>query len=49
MLSHGKNIMWVSKYLGHVEVEMVMKTYGRWYPIIQSNQAIARLITGALI
>jgi len=24
--------MWVSKQLGHVGVEMVMKTYGRWIP-----------------
>lgn len=32
MLSQGENIMWVSKQLGHVDVEMVMKTYGRWIP-----------------
>ena len=28
MLSQGENIMWVSKQLGHVDVE----TYGRWMP-----------------
>ncbi len=32
MLSQGENIMWMSKQLGHVDVEMVMKTYGRWIP-----------------
>ncbi len=30
MLSQGENIMWVSKQLGHVDVEMVIKTYGHW-------------------
>ncbi|CZK01570.1 site-specific tyrosine recombinase XerC [Legionella pneumophila] len=32
MLSQGENIMWVSKQLGHVDVEMVIKMYGRWIP-----------------
>lgn len=32
MLSQGENIMWVSKQMGHVDIEMVMKTYGRWIP-----------------
>jgi integrase len=32
MLSQSENIMWVSKQLGHVDVEMVIKTYGRWIP-----------------
>ncbi|WP_454781678.1 site-specific integrase [Legionella sp. WA2022007384] len=32
MLSKGENIMWVSKQLGHVDIEMVIKTYGRWIP-----------------
>ncbi|HAT1993768.1 site-specific integrase [Fluoribacter dumoffii] len=32
MLSQGENIMWVSRQLGHVDVEMVIKTYGRWIP-----------------
>ena len=32
MLSKGENIMWVSKQLGHVDVEMVMRSYGRWIP-----------------
>ena len=29
MLSQGKNIMWVSRQLGRVGIEIVMKTYGR--------------------
>ena len=32
MLSQGENIMWVCKQLGHVDVEMVIRTYGRWIP-----------------
>ena len=32
MLSNGENIMWVAKQLGHVNVEMVIKTYGKWIP-----------------
>lgn len=38
MLSQGENIMWVSKQMGHVDVEMVIKTYGRWIPD-QSTQS----------
>ena len=32
MLSNGENIMWVAKQLGHVTVEMVIRTYGKWIP-----------------
>ena len=32
MLSNGENIMWAAKQLGHVNVEMVIKTYGKWIP-----------------
>lgn len=32
MLSNGENLMWVARQLGHVNTEMVMKTYGRWIP-----------------
>lgn len=32
MLSNGENIMWVAKQMGHANIEMVMKTYGRWIP-----------------
>ncbi|MCW8470614.1 site-specific integrase [Fluoribacter gormanii] len=32
MLSGGENIMWVASQMGHVDTEMVMKTYGKWIP-----------------
>jgi len=32
MLSNGENIMWVAKQMGHTNVEMVIKTYGKWIP-----------------
>ncbi|MGR2680075.1 Arm DNA-binding domain-containing protein [Chromobacterium haemolyticum] len=32
LLSAGENIMWVSNQLGHVDTEMVIRTYGRWIP-----------------
>lgn len=32
MLSGGENIMWVATQMGHVDTEMVMKTYGKWIP-----------------
>ncbi len=43
MLSQGENIMWVSKQLGHVDIEMVIKTYGRWIPD-SSSQSGYRLV-----
>ena len=36
LLSNGENMMWVSKQLGHVNTEMVMRTYGRWIPEVTS-------------
>ncbi|ARG98628.1 site-specific integrase [Legionella micdadei] len=32
MLSGGENIMWVASQMGHVDTEMVLKTYGKWIP-----------------
>lgn len=32
MLSAGENILWVANQMGHVDTEMVTKTYGRWIP-----------------
>src|SRR5262249_53214515 len=32
MLSNGENIMWVAKQMGHANIEMVIKTYGKWIP-----------------
>lgn len=32
MLSNGENIMWLSKQMGHADIEMVMRTYGKWIP-----------------
>ncbi|HAT9646103.1 TPA: tyrosine-type recombinase/integrase, partial [Legionella pneumophila subsp. pneumophila] len=32
MLSGGENIMWIASQMGHVDTEMVMKTYGKWIP-----------------
>ncbi len=32
MLSNGENLMWVARQMGHVNIEMVMKTYGKWLP-----------------
>ncbi len=32
LLSAGENIMWVSNQMGHVDTEMVMRTYGKWIP-----------------
>ena len=32
MLSKGENIMWLVTQMGHVDVEMVSKTYGKWMP-----------------
>lgn len=32
MLSGGENIMWLAEQMGHVDTEMVIKTYGKWIP-----------------
>lgn len=38
MLSGGENIMWVASQMGHVDTEMVMKTYGKWIPNDESKK-----------
>ncbi|HAU1146916.1 TPA: DUF3596 domain-containing protein [Legionella pneumophila] len=38
MLSGGENIMWVANQMGHVDTEMVMKTYGKWIPSDDSKK-----------
>ncbi|KTD72566.1 tyrosine-type recombinase/integrase [Legionella tucsonensis] len=38
MLSCGENIMWVASQMGHVDTEMVMKTYGKWIPNDESKK-----------
>ena len=32
LLSHGENIMWVASQMGHIDIEMVIKCYGKWLP-----------------
>ncbi len=32
MLSGGENMMWVATQMGHTDIQMVMKTYGKWIP-----------------
>lgn len=32
MLTGGENVMWVANQMGHVDTEMVMRTYGKWIP-----------------
>ncbi len=32
LLSAGENPMWVATQMGHVDMEMVMRTYGKWIP-----------------
>lgn len=32
LLSAGENPLWVSKQMGHVNTEMIIKHYGRWIP-----------------
>lgn len=32
MLSAGENMLWVAKQMGHVDTEMIIKTYGKWIP-----------------
>lgn len=38
MLSGGENIMWVASQMGHVDTEMVMRTYGKWIPNEESKK-----------
>ncbi len=32
LLSNGENAWWVATQMGHVDVEMIFKKYGRWIP-----------------
>ncbi|QTO19914.1 site-specific integrase [Burkholderia seminalis] len=32
LLSRGENPMWVAQQMGHVDTEMVTRTYGKWIP-----------------
>ena len=32
LLSGGENIMWVATQMGHTDIQMIMKTYGKWIP-----------------
>lgn len=32
LLSKGENPLWVSTQMGHVDIEMISKKYGRWIP-----------------
>ncbi len=32
MLSNGEDIMWVVAQMGHVDMQMVMRTYAKWIP-----------------
>jgi integrase len=31
-LSSGENVLWVAKYMGHTDVGMVQRHYGKWIP-----------------
>ena len=37
LLSNGKNAWWVATQMGHVDVEMIFKKYGRWIPKAENN------------
>lgn len=45
MLSGGENIMWLPSQMGHVDTEMVMRTYGKWI----SNEASKKDIDLSMI
>ncbi len=32
LLSNGENLWWLATQMGHVDVEMIFKRYGRWIP-----------------
>lgn len=32
LLSRGENPLWVAQQMGHVDTEMITKTYGKWIP-----------------
>ncbi|MCE3269027.1 MAG: hypothetical protein K0R49_1279 [Burkholderiales bacterium] len=37
LLSNGENPLWVATQMGHVDVEMIFKRYGRWIPKAENN------------
>lgn len=37
LLSNGENPWWVATQMGHVDVEMIFKHYGRWLPKSENN------------
>lgn len=37
LLSNGENAFWVATQMGHVDVEMIFKRYGRWIPKTENN------------
>ena len=37
LLSNGENAWWVATQMGHVDVEMIFKKYGRWIPKAENN------------
>jgi integrase len=37
LLSNGENAWWVATQMGHVDVEMIFKRYGRWIPKAENN------------
>ena len=37
LLSNGENAWWVATQMGHVDVEMIFKRYGRWLPKNEEN------------
>ncbi|HEX7647118.1 MAG TPA: tyrosine-type recombinase/integrase, partial [Noviherbaspirillum sp.] len=38
LLSANENPWWVAKQMGHVDVEMVFRHYGRWIPSKRGDQ-----------
>ena len=37
MISSGENIHWVANQLGHRDITMVLRTYGKWIPSVDPN------------
>lgn len=42
LLSAGANPWWLATQMGHVDIEMIMKTYGKWMPESQTRSGFAR-------
>ena len=49
MLSAGENIMWDADQMGHVDTQMVIKTYGKWIPDLSAVSGYQPLNTGVSI